>query len=673
MDVSEQIRKFHEFFESSYHAELAEKIRKGEKFLIVDFAELTKFSPELAELLLEQPEDTIKAAEKAVEQFDFEGEIKDFRIRINNLPDNRKIMIKNIRSIHISKLLAITGLVRQKSDVRPQVTIARFECPSCGELLVLYQTDQTFKEPSKCKCGRKGKFRLIGKELVDAQRLVLEEAPEDLEGGEQPKRMTVILKGDLVSPISERKTNPGSKICVIGTVNEVPIIAKTGAKSITFDLMIDGNYVDAKEESYADLQISPEEEEKILELSKDPDLIKKLVNSIAPSIYGHEKVKEALLLQMLSGVRKVRDDGSITRGDIHVLLVGDPGAGKSQLLKRVSKIAPKSRYVSGKGVSGAGLTAAVVRDEFLKGWSLEAGALALTNKGICIIDEFDKMNKEDRDAMHEALEQQTISIAKANIQATLRSETTVLAAANPKHGRFDHYKNIIVQIDLPPTLISRFDLIFPIKDIPNVDRDTAMAAFILKIHSSSKIENSDVSTEDLKKYLIYARQKIRPELTPLAFDAIKNYYVEMRRSAGGEGEGGARVTITARQLEALVRLSEASAKTRLSLKIERDDAQRAIDLVNYCLDQVAKDRETGKLDIDIISTGVSASQRNKIGVVKEVIDELDNKLGKAIPIEEVIKLAVEKGMRQAEVEEIVEKLRRGGEIFEPRRGVIQKL
>ncbi|MBW2977566.1 minichromosome maintenance protein MCM, partial [Candidatus Woesearchaeota archaeon] len=458
MEATEQIKILGEFFENNYINQIRQKIRKGEKFLVVDYSELLKFNHELAEELLDHPEEVIKAGEVALQEFELPEHMKNFRLRFSNLPESQKIMIRNIRSKHIEKLLLIEGVVRQKSDVRPQVTAAKFECPSCGNVISVLQLDSSFKEPNRCGCGRKGKFHLLSKELVDAQGLVLEEAPENLEGGEQPKRMNVFLKDDLVSPLSERKTNPGSNIQIMGQVKEVPIVLRTGAKSTRFDLLIEANFVGATEENFYDVEISEEEEKQILELSKDKKIYKKLISSIAPSIYGYEKVKEALLLQLMGGVQKERKDGVITRGDMHVLLVGDPGCGKSQMLKRISAVAPKGRYVSGKGVSGAGLTASVVKDEFLKGWSLEAGALVLASNGICCIDEMDKMGEEDRGAMHEALEQQTVSISKANIQATLLARTTVLAAANPKFGRFDPYDILAKQINLPPTLINRFDL-----------------------------------------------------------------------------------------------------------------------------------------------------------------------------------------------------------------------
>ena len=420
------------------------------------------------------------------------------------------------------------------------------------------------------------------------------------------------------------------------------------------------------------MEISEEEEKQILELAKDPRLYQKLINSIAPSIYGYDKVKESLLLQLLGGVRKVRSDKVVSRGDLHILLVGDPGSGKSAMLKRVNLIAPKGRYVSGKGVSGAGITAAVVRDEFLRGWSLEAGALVLASNGICCIDEMDKMSNEDRAAMHEALEQQTVSISKANIQATLLARTTVLAAANPKFGRFDPYGIIADQINLPPTLINRFDLIFPIKDLPEETRDEKMASHILSLHQSPDIFEPEVPTELLKKYISYARQKIRPILTDGALQEIKEFYLKMRATVSSEG-GIQAIPISPRQLEALVRLSEASAKVRLSDKVTKKDADKAIELIEYCLMQVGLDRETGKIDIDRIATGVTATQRSYILIIKEVISELENKLGKTIPIDDVIEEAKLRNISDDKVEEALEKLKRSGDLFEPRRGFISRI
>jgi len=668
MDATELIRKIQEFFEKTYYAELLEKIRKNEKFMQVDFSKLSAFNPEIADLLLDHPEEILKAAELAIEQIDANNG-KGFVMRVVNLPESSRIMIRNIRSKHLGRFLLTEGIVRQKSDVRPQVTAARFECPSCGNAISVLQLDSKFQEPTRCSCGRKGRFKLLEKSLVDAQMLVLEEVPEQLEGGVQPKRVNVFLKNDLVSPLSERKTNPGSRIVIVGSIKEIPIFTRSGSQSTRFDILFESNSVTAIDEDFSDVNISKEEKEQITALVADEkNLMKKLITSIVPSIYGHDKIKEALLLQMVGGVRKVRDDGGITRGDIHMLLVGDPGGGKSQMLKRIGNVAPKGRFVSGKGVSGAGLTATVVKDEFLQGWSLEAGALVLANKGVLCIDELDKMSPDDRSAMHEALEGQTITISKANIQATLRCETTVLAAANPKFGRFDPYDTVAKQINLPPALINRFDLIFPIKDLPDAVKDEKLAKFILNLHQND-LSEPDVDTRILRKFLVYARQNVFPKLTDSAVEELKNYFIKMRSSSGDMRS----VPISARQLEGLVRLSEAYARLRLKNKVSKKDALKAVAILDYCLRQVAFDEETGTIDIDRIATAVPASQRNKIIQIKEIITDLENKLGKTIPLEDVVQAATEKGVSEAEVEEMIQKLKRSGDIFEPRRGFISKL
>ena len=671
INVIEQIKKFQDFIDNNYYDSLLENVRKGNRFLAVDFLELSKFDPDLAAELLDQPEETIKAIEKSIEQFDVEG-LVNFRIRFSNMPKSHHITIRDIRSKHINKLLYVEGLIRQKSDVRPQVTSARFECPVCGNIINVLQLEGTFKEPTRCGCGRKGKFVMLDKELVDAQGIVLEETSENLEGGEQPKRINVLLTDDLVSPLSEKRTSPGSKVQVIGIIKEVPIISRTGAKSTRFDLMIESNNIKPTEDTFYEVNISEEDEKEILAIANDPKGYEKLVNSMAPSIYGYEKIKEALLLQLMGGVRKTRMDNVVSRGDMHILLVGDPGSGKSALLKRITQIAPKGRYVSGKGVSGAGITAAVVRDEFLKGWALEAGAMVLSSDGLVCVDELDKMSSEDRAAMHEALENQTVSISKANIQATLIARTTVLAAANPKFGRFDPYGIIADQIDLPPTLINRFDLIFPIKDLPEETRDERMASHILTLHQSPDIDEPDISTDLLRKYVAYARQKIHPRLTDGALEEIKEFYLRMRKSGGTEGSIRS-IPISARQLEALVRLSEASAKARLDERVTRKDAKKAIELLDYCLMQVGFDKETGKIDIDRIATGISATSRSHILVLKDIIGELENKLGKAIPIEDVVSEAKSRGMDEDKVEEAMERLKRSGDIFEPRRGFVSRI
>lgn len=668
MDIQTQIKTLQEFLKKYYYSNILEKMRKGTKSIKVDFKLLAKYSPEIADLLLDKPEEIFSAFEIAIEQFDIPNPVKNFTVRIFNLPKTQKILLRNIRSEHLGKLLWIEGVVRQKSDVRPQVTSAKFECPSCGNIIPVIQVDSQFKEPSRCGCGRKGKFNLMSKELIDAQNLKLEELSEHIDGSSQAKRMNVFLKNDLVSPLNEKKTNPGMSIEVVGVVKEIPVITRSGSKSVTFDLLIEANYINPMEQDYTDIKISKEDEVKIKELSKDPNITQKFVSSVAPSIYGHLEIKEALVLQLLGGVLKEKSDGSKARGDIHVMLIGDPGSGKSQLIKRVQRVAPKAKYVSGKGTSGAGLTASVVKDEFLSDWALEAGALVLANKGMCCIDELDKMSVEDRSAMHEALEQQTVTISKANIQATLRSQTTVLAAANPKFGRFDPFSPIAEQINLPPALISRFDLIFPVRDLPNEEQDDRLASFILQSHQASDAREAVIETQELRKYIAYAKLNCFPVLTDSAIDELKKYYLSMRKNSTSKT-----IPITPRQLEALIRLSEANAKLRLSDKVTRTDAKKAVELEHYCMKLIAFDEETGQFDVDRVATDMPSSKRNKLMIIKEIINDLEKKLGKDIPIEDLEEIAKEKGLSEDEISENIEKLKRAGDIYEPKRGRIQKI
>ncbi len=673
-DIFTQIEKIKEFVETVYQDQLNDTIKKGRKSLSIDFKEFSKYDVEIAEQLLNEPLEVIQNFEMALDQIEISTG-KSIRVRFLNLPETQKIAIRNIRSHNLGNLITIEGIVRQASDVRPQVVSAKFECPTCGNILSILQLEQSFKEPTRCSCGRKGHFKVLSKDLVDAQRVILEEAPEALDGGEQPKRLSVFLKEDLVDPLLEKKTTPGSKVRVMGPVKEIPVFLKTGAQSRMYDLALEANFIEPMQETFEELDVSNEEEKKILELAKDPKVLSKLVETIAPSIYGYKEIKTSLLLQLLGGTRKVMEDGVIRRGDIHILLVGDPGSGKSQLLQFISKIAPKGRFVSGKGSSGAGLTASVVKDEFLKGWALEAGAMVLANGGVCAIDELDKMSHEDRSALHEALEQQTVTISKANIQATLRAETTVVAAANPKLGRFDPFAPIASQIDLPPSLINRFDLIFPIRDLPSKEIDTKIADHVLNAYDKPEIIKTEIEPELFRKYLSYAKQKIKPKLTAEAMEEIKNYYVELRNKGTSSPEEEIKpIPISARQLEAMIRLAEASAKIRLSKKVLKKDAKLAISLIHFCLMQVGFDKETGQIDIDRISTGISASQRSKFVVVKEILSKLEEKTGsKTIPLEDISVEAKEKGITEDQLEETIEKLKRSGDIFEPKKGFIQRI
>lgn len=657
------------FLQENYQQEIMINISEGKKFVLIDFKKVMEKNIFFAEEILDHPEETIKLMEIKIVDLDLPAKPKQFKVRFFNLPKSQQIKIGEVRSQHLSKMISLKGIIRQKSAVRPQANVIRYRCPACDNVIAVMQVEKKIKEPTQCGCGRKGKFKVESKELIDVQLLSLEEAIDELEGTEQAKRINVLLKGDLVSPISEKKTNPGTKIIVSGIVREIPVLLKEGGISTTYDLIFEANYFECCEEEFGELIISEKEEQEIKAIALDNPL-QKLCDSLAPTIYGHEKIKKGIILQLVGGVKKMLEDGTKRRGDIHVLLIGDAGVGKSILLKRCQVVAPKSRYVVGTSTSGTGLTACVVKDEILKGWALEGGALVLANKGICMIDELDKMNKDDRDKMHEALEQQSVSVSKANITATLNCETTVLAGANPKFGRFDPYEQVAKQIDLPPTLISRFDLIFTIKDMIDAENDRKLAKFVLSVHRNSVSTHPVIGTSLFRKYLAFAKRNFKPVLSEEVAQKIEDYYCKVRGT--GNSEGGVKaMPFTARQLEAIVRLAEAHAKIRLSNAVEFCDVDVGIEIIHHCLEQVGMDLETGKVDVDLVMGGVSATQRNKIVVIKGILDDLKKcYLNGKIPEEEVYRRAEEKGISRFYVEDTMDKLRKAGDVFEPARGFL---
>jgi replicative DNA helicase Mcm len=332
---------------------------------------------------------------------------------------------------------------------------------------------------------------------------------------------------------------------------------------------------------------------------------------------------------------------------------------------------PRGRYVSGKGVTGAGLTASVVKDEeFMGGWVLEAGALVMCNKSLICIDEFEKIEKTDQIALHEAMELNQISIAKANIIATLPAQTAILGGGNPKLGRFDPYMPIKEQIDVPETLLTRFDLKFALRDIPDSEMDAKITEHILQARHFEEIEiKPAIEGEFLRKYISYARKKCHPKLSKEAGELIRNFYIDLRKRTSEESP----VSITLRQYEALIRLAEAAAKIQLRDTVTKEDAIRAINLMKASLRQFGFDPETGMIDIDRAEGHVSATERSRIRIVLDSIDELEKVHGKSIPKEEIVKRAKEQGVDAFSIEKILNELKNKGDLFEPSPGKLQKM
>ena len=692
VEVTDVVGEWTKFLKKQYKRELAELSREypHNRSLIIDYRSI--LNNRLAFELLRSPGKVIGDIRDAIIQNKLiklkDGEDPErINIRFTNLP--QRTDVRDIRAEQINTFVAIEGILRKTTEVRPRIVSAVFRCRSCGKLTdPVIQGYGRFDEPDFCpNCERKTRLDLVMNRcrFVDTQKLRIQESPEGLRGGEQPQTLDVDATDDLTGQVA-----PGDRVVVNGILRSVQRV-NYGQKSTLFDIYLECNFIEIAEKEFEEIAISEEDEAEIKALARDPMIYKKITRSIAPTIYGTDDVKEAIALQLFGGIAKDMPDGSRLRGDIHVLLVGDPGIAKSQILRYVVKLSPRGIYTSGKSSTSAGLTATAVKDEFGDGrWTLEAGALVLADMGIAAVDEMDKMAKEDRSALHEAMEQQSISLAKAGITATLKSRCALLGAANPKLGRFDQFVPIAEQINMPPSLLSRFDLIFVMTDQPEAERDGAIANHIIKTHSVGElikqheysplpdvdeeyIERAlapvtpDIDPVLLRKYIAYAKRTCFPILSDGAKEALIAYYMRLRNLASGNKP----VPVTARQLEALVRLAEASARMRLSNTVDTEDTDRILRIVDACLRQVAYDAESGSFDIDKLVTGVTKSQRDIIRSVKETIRNLSGESGGQAKVDEVIDILIQQGFSRDKIEYTIEQLKRGGELLEPRHGLIK--
>jgi len=685
------VASWQRFFEENYKPGIETiAIEYPEKrSLFVDYWDIDRADPKLTEKLINQPYKAIFNAEEALKNVDVTAENKlKLHFRVVNLPDTNKIVIRKIRANHLGTFAAVEGLVKKRTEVRPKLQVGAFQCQKCGAIMRIEQEEDILKEPSECYedqggCGRVSSFKLLTNlsEFIDSQKIEIQENPEGLRGGAQPERISVYLEDDLVGEIS-----PGDRIIANGMLHSKQ--RRRGQFRLTsFDKTMDAVSIESQEMAFEEVEVSEEDEKEILKVSQDPKIYTKMRESIAPTIYGMDVEKEALILQLFGGIAKEMPDGTRIRGDIHTLFVGDPGTAKSQMLAYMSKLAPRSIYASGKASSAAGLTAAAVRDDFGEGqWTLEAGALVLADMGVACIDEIDKMDEQDRSSLHQAMEQQEISVAKAGINATLKSRCAVLAAANPKLGRFDEFLPMHEQINMPPALISRFDLIFSILDKPSRTRDTDLATHILRTHKAGEINENIIKSKKskltkkerdnlmeiiiptfdpdfLRKYIAYAKRNIYPVMTDEALELIKDYYVDFRNSSEDT------VTFTPRQLEAFVRLAEASAKLRLSQEVTVEDAKRSINIIEQYLTRVGMDRETGKFDIDIITTGISHTQQSRMRSIIDIIEKLcDASEDGNADRNDIVREAEIDGVESSKVEDAVDRLKRNGQIYEPSHG-----
>ncbi len=665
--------RFLEFFKKEkYRQRIGQMAIQGKESIIVEFEDLFSFDQKLAETLLGKPEAFLEHANSAayaqlgIEDSEYAQKIDKVIVRVVKLLGHEQL--RKLGSKQMAKLVMIEAIIVRATPVRPMVMKAVFKCKRCGTMNEIEQKGQFLKAPTVCAgadCGKDGPFEFVQEEskFIDSQDLRLQERPEDLPPGQLPRTLAAKLIGDEVVDVAR----PGDHVSIVGIVQAFAPSRPGIGKLRTFILQLDANSVEVLGKEPETSPPSPEEEEKIFALSKDPKVHTKLLSSIAPSIYGYAHIKEAILYLLCGGVSRSLPDMTV-RGEMNALLIGDPGTAKSQLLQYVARIAPRGLYTSGRGTTAAGLTAAVIRE---KGgsMSLEAGALVLADKGIACIDEMDKMRPEDRVAIHEAMEQHTVSVAKGGIVATLNARTAVLAAANPALGRYEPHRTVAENISLPVTILSRFDIIFVLRDVPNKEADLKMSQHILEIHQRGKSPvEAPVDAELLRKYISYSKS-IRPELSDGALNKLRDFYLAMRTASESEGSP---VAITARQLESLVRVAEARARAALRKEVTAEDADAAITLMKRSLEEVGIDMSSYKVDIDLIMTGKPKSVRDKLQIVLSAVVEMERETGTVEKDALVSMLESKHKLSRSEIERMVGQLLREGTLYEPGEGRLKK-
>ena len=668
-----------------------------EQSLEVSYRIIEGFDDEFAQNIIAHPELHFHAANQALRQFlQDEGHTAMYPfVRIVHMPSDQVRTVSQLRADDIGMMLAIDAVTTKISGVRPRIYSASFVCASCGHVMDINQpNEQELVEPIECSqidggCGRpKRQTRFVLQEeesiLINSQFIELQELPEQLKGGIQPERIICIGEHDLAG-----KLNPGDRVKANGVLF-IRSQRKGGKDTPVFDIFLRIHSLERQNVPLEEIVISEDEELEIKELANRSDIYELFTRSIAPSIFGMTRVKESLMLQLFGGVARLNPDGTRNRGDIHILLMGDPGVAKSQLLNYMSQISPRGKFTSGQSASAAGLTAAAVQDSAAEGrWTLEAGALVLADLGLAAIDEFDKMNDSDRSSMHEAMEQQTISISKAGINASLRTRCAVLAAANPKNGKFEPISDtpFTAQINLAPPLISRFDIIWLLTDMAEEERDSRIAHHIIKnrligtsellvnqgsapdptknaITNLQKSQDGDeILTKDLiRKYIAYSKRSIHPVLQDDARNAIVDFYVETRKKSGESSDS---VSITARSLEAVARMAESSARIRLSDTATIDDVQRAIRLTKTWRNELMGEN----YDETALHTGKKAGARNKERTLLDIINTLQNQSTENMQVANLIDIFNEAqrfDITRPQVEDMIEKMVKEGRLIRPR-------
>lgn len=655
-----------------YREEISKLVFSEKIVLEINFQDLYSFDHDLAEAVVNTPEVAIEAANEAakeilrVENPSFAAGIGDISIQFTG-GAGHQLRLREVESRYLGQLISVQGLLIRVSQIFPLVKKAAFQCNYCKTIIPIPQKGLQMRQPTRCDSpdckAKRASFTFLPdkSDFTDIQFGRLQESPEELPAGQIPRFMDIRLEGPLVE-----KARPGDPVLATGIVK---LKEERGTPTTSkFDMVLTMNYIEPLTKEPTAITITAEEEKSFREFASSGDAFTRLVESFAPSLHGLTEIKESLLLALFGGQEKVLPDGIKVRGDIHVFLIGDPGTGKSELLKYISQVAPKGIYTTGRGTTAAGLTAAVVKESG-GGLALEAGAVVISDRGVCGIDEIDKMRPEDRVSLHEAMEQQTVSIAKGGIIATLNARTTILAASNPAEGRYNPNRLIKDNIKLPVTLLSRFDLIHLIRDEPARDLDTALVDHVLDIRTGDEALRERLPPEFIRKYIAYSK-RIKPSLTDEAKEKIREFYLKMRETSTLESP----ISISPRQLDSLIRLSEARARAELSEVVTPQHVEDATRLVFRFLRQVGMDMETGAIDVDIILTGVPQKKRSRIGIVQTELENMQRELQGPVPKDELVERVMKVSkLTRTDIEKLIDALKSSGAIYEPRPGFLSRI
>jgi DNA replication licensing factor MCM2 len=583
------------------HNVFREKIRymveANHQSLVVDYNLLYQAEEVLAYFLVEAPLEMLHIFDEAAKDYVFSlyphyhKIAKEIHVRISDLPLIEEL--RSLRQLHLNQLVRTNGVITSSTSVLPQLNMIKYNCLKCNFLLgPFYQTLDKEVKPQTCpECQSGGPFEINMEQTVysNYQRITIQECPGKVPAGRLPRSKDAILMGDLCD-----SCKPGDEIDITGIYyNNYDGSLNTQNGFPVFATVIQANYITKKEDKLSFQTLSDEDVKAIIELSKDEKIAQRIFASIGPSIYGHEQIKRGIALLLFGGEPKNPGGKHKLRGDINVLLCGDPGTAKSQFLKYVEKTAHRAVYTTGQGASAVGLTAYVQRSPITREWTLEAGALVLADKGVCIIDEFDKMNDQDRTSIHEAMEQQTISISKAGIITSLQARCAILAAANPLGGRYNSTLTFSENVDLSEPILSRFDILCVVRDVVDSVQDELLARFVteshIRNHPSMKSDDMmdsqenmpcipntfgvDIIPQDLlKKYIVYSKEKVHPRLNFMDQDKISRMYADLRKESMMSGS----IPITVRHIESIIRISEAHARMHLREYVNEDDVNMAI-------------------------------------------------------------------------------------------------